>query len=206
MERYVEIIKQKIDSLPYGSAFVVSDFTGICDYQTAKRSLARLVDSGAIRRVIRGVYDKPSYSKLLKEFASPDPNQVAVAIARNFNWNVVPAGNAALNMLGLSTQVPAKWEYCSSGPYRDYEIGNITLSFKHSSNKEIEGLSYDTALLVQAIKALGKDNISEDVITKLRERTDNLNRDTVLQEARYTTSWIFTVIKRLCEKDTTQNV
>ena len=61
MDRYVEIIKQNIDSLPYGSAFVVSDFTGICDYQTGKRSLACLVDSGLIRRVIRGVYDKPSY-------------------------------------------------------------------------------------------------------------------------------------------------
>lgn len=206
MDKYVEIIKQNIDSLPYGSAFVVSDFTCICDYQTAKKSLARLVDSGTIRRVIRGVYDKPSYSKLLKEFSAPDPNQVAIAIARNFNWNIVPAGNAALNMLGLSTQVPAKWEYCSSGPYRDYEIGNITLCFKHSSNKEIEGLSYDTALLVQAIKALGKDNISEDVITRLRDRTNNLNKDTVLQEARYTTSWVFTVIKKLCEKDTTQNV
>ena len=206
MDRYIELIKKKIDKMPFGSAFVVSDFTSISDYQTAKRTLARLAEGGEIRRVIRGVYDKPSYSNLLKEFSSPDFNQVATAIARNYNWTIVPAGNAALNMLGLSTQVPAKWEYCSSGPYRNYEIGNITLCFKHSSNKEIEGLSYDTALLVQAIKAVGKDNISEDIILRLRERTDNLNKDIVLQEARYTTSWVFSVIKKICERETKQNV
>ncbi|MBQ0089166.1 MAG: type IV toxin-antitoxin system AbiEi family antitoxin domain-containing protein [Prevotellaceae bacterium] len=201
MDRYIELIKQIINNLPHGSAFVVSDFTNICDYQTAKRTLARFVDSGDIRRVIRGVYDKPSYSNLLKEYVAPDPNQVAMAIARNFNWTIVPAGNAALNLLGLSTQVPARWEFSSSGPYRNYEVGNITLCFKHSSNKEIEGLSYDTALLVQAIKALGKENITDDAIIRLRNRTDCLDKDVVLQEARYTTSWIFAVIKKICEKD-----
>ena len=201
MDTYADMIKLKIDNLPDGSAFVVSDFTDLSDYQTAKRTLARLCESGVIRRVIRGVYDKPSYSKMLKEYAAPDTDEIARAIARNFNWTIVPAGNAALNMLGLSTQVPAKWEYCSSGPYRDYEMGNIILSFKHSSNKEIEGLSYDTALLIQAIKALGKDNITDENIDRLKPRIAEISKENVLNEARYTTSWVYAVIKRICEKE-----
>ena len=201
MEHYCKQIKQKIDTLPNGSAFVVSDFTGFSDYQTAKRTLARLCDRGYIRRVLRGVYDKPRYSDLLQEYTAPDPNEIAMTIARNYNWNIVPSGNAALNMLGLSTQVPAKWEYCSSGPYREYEFGNITIEFKHRSSKEIEGLSFDTALLIQAIKALGRDSITEDVIERLRERTAHIDADVLIREARYTTSWVFSVIKQIFGKD-----
>lgn len=206
MMHYNDLIKQKIATMPYGRAFVVSDFTDISDYATAKKSLARLCDSGYIRRVLRGVYDKPEYSELLKEEAAPDPNEIAMAIARNFNWTIVPSGNAALNMLGLSTQVPAKWEYCSSGPYREYEFDKITLEFKHRSNKEIEGLSYESALLIQAIKALGKDHITEEIVERLRKRTAHLDTEAMLKEARYTTSWVFSVIKHVFGKDDIQYV
>ena len=202
MDCYIEIIKHKIDELPLGSAFIVSDFIGICDYQTAKRSIARLCESGDIRRVIRGVYDKPAYSDLLQEYVAPDNNKIAQAIARNYNWTIIPSGNAALNMLGLSTQVPAKLEYSSSGPYREYGYDKITISFKHVSNKEIEGLSYDTALLVQAIKAIGKGRISETDILCLKERITHMNRETIIQESKHTTSWIYAVIKKICREET----
>jgi hypothetical protein len=69
-----------------------------------------------IRRVIRGVYDKPKYSTLLQEYSAPNPNEIADALARNYSWTIAPTGNTALNLLGLSTQVPANWSYISSGP------------------------------------------------------------------------------------------
>ena len=201
MNHYIERLKEEIDALPFGSAFVVSDFSEICDYQTAKRSLARLCERGEIRRVIRGVYDKPAYSTLLQEYVAPDTNEIAMAIARNYNWTIIPSGNAALNMLGLSTQVPSKWEYCSSGPYRDYKYGQISIAFKHSSNKEIEGLSYDTALLIQAIKAIGKDRLDKNNIQKLKERASLMDKYAILQESKYTTAWIFMTIKNICGEE-----
>ena len=201
MDHYIERLKEEIDALPLGSAFVVSDFSEICDYQTAKRSLARLCERGEIRRVIRGVYDNPAFSNLLQEYVAPDTNQIAMAIARNYNWTIIPSGNAALNMLGLSTQVPSKWEYCSSGPYRDYKYGQVSIVFKHSSNKEIEGFSFDTALLIQAIKAIGKDRIDKETIERLKERTSLMDKYTLLQESKYTTSWIFTAIKNICGEE-----
>ena len=198
MESYNSLIKQKIDESSYGSAFVVSDFTGISDYATAKKSLARLCDRGLIRRVIRGVYDKPQYSELIKEYAAPDPNEVAMAIARNFNWTIVPSGNAALNFMGLSTQVPTTWEFSSSGPYRDYRIGNIVIEFKHAASKDIAGMSPQTALLIQAIKAIGKDKVDLKVKGILDDRINNTDRELILQEAQHTTAWVFSKIKDIC--------
>jgi hypothetical protein len=48
---------------------------------------------------------------LLNEFVPPNPNKVAKAIADNFGWTIVPIGDNALNILGLSTQVVAVWEF-----------------------------------------------------------------------------------------------
>ncbi len=76
---------------------------------------------------MRGVYDKPAYSNLLQEVAAPDPEQIAEALARSYNWTIAPSGNTALNLLGLSTQVPANWVFISSGPYKKYEFGSVKL-------------------------------------------------------------------------------
>ena len=51
-------------------------------------------------------------------------------------------GNTALNQLGLSTQVPADWTYISSGPYKEYTFGNVTLTFSHRSDSQMIGMSF----------------------------------------------------------------
>ena len=73
----MQIIKNKINRLPFGSAFVVSDFTNNIEYENAKKCLLRLENESFIRRVIRGVYDKPFYSKFLNEFSAPNIEEIA---------------------------------------------------------------------------------------------------------------------------------
>lgn len=76
--------------------------------KTISKTLERLEDAGEIRRVLRGVYDCPHYSALLDEYEAPSPLKIAQAIARNYNWTIIPSGQISLNQLGLSTQVAAK--------------------------------------------------------------------------------------------------
>ena len=163
----MDLIKNRIKKIPYGSVFVISDFTDVADYQNAKKCLLRLEKEGTIRRLIRGIYDKPYFSNLLKEFASPNIENVAQALARNYSWKISPSGLVALNLLGISTQVPNVYHYFSSGPYKTYTIGKIDIHFLHKSSKELLNLSYYTLLVVQAIKELGT-NIDDSVISKIR--------------------------------------
>jgi len=81
-------ISNRIDKAPFGSAFVVSDFTDLAEYETVKKTLSRLEKKGMIRRVLRGVYDKPKFSTLLQEYAAPIPDQIAHAIGRSYNWTI----------------------------------------------------------------------------------------------------------------------
>ena len=199
MDSYISQMKNRIDKESYGRCFVVSDFTDIMDYETAKKNIARLEKSGILRRVIRGVYDKPKFSNLLNEYVSPDIDEIARALARNYNWSIAPSGNTALNLLGLSTQVPASFEYISTGPYRSYDIGKLKLQFTHRANKTIEGMSTKTAMVIEALKAIGKDSVDDNTIQRLKSLLIESDKEKLLNESRQTTSWIFSVIKMICE-------
>lgn len=191
-------ISLRIESMPAGEVFIISDFSDLADDAAIRKVLSRLEDDGAIRRIMRGVYDCPEYSKFLDEYVEPKPDKVAHALARNYGWTIVPCGDTALNMLGLSTQVPAVWLYVSDGTYKEYTYGNTIIKFKRTTNKEISKISYKTALVIQALKALGKENITAEIINKIAASTTDEEKTAMFTEAKYATSWIYDIIKEIC--------
>ncbi len=195
---FISEIRSRIESAKDGSVFVASDFADITETKRISECLERLTDSDTLRRVMRGVYYKPKYSRLLGEYVAPAPDAVARAIARNYGWTIVPCGDTALNLLGLSTQVPAVWSYVSDGPYKEYSYDNTTIKYKHTTNKEISKLSRKTALVIQALKTLGKENISSEALSKIRDATTSSERKDMLTEAQYATAWIYETIKTIC--------
>ena len=196
----IEKMNKCIESMPYGSAFMLSDITDDLAYENVKKNAQTLEKRGIIRRVLRGVYDKPKYSETINEYAVPYPNEIAKAIARGLKWEIAPDGNAALNILSLSTQVPANWSYVSTGPYKKYNINNVTIEFNHRANKELVGMSENTKILIQALKAIGRDNINDDIITKLKKHYKRKEKQAILEESKNTTIWIRDVIKKICEE------
>lgn len=194
-------IKQRIETSEFGTIFVVVDFSDISHSSRVGVVLTRLESEGIIRRIMRGVYEKPLYNNFLGEYVASSPNKIAEALARNFGWTIVPCGDTALNLLGLSTQVPASWIYVSDGPYKEYTYGNVTINFKRTTNKEISKLSYKTALVVQALKALGKENVDDAILEKLKITLTNTEKKAMLTEAKAATSWIYEYIKQICKGD-----
>lgn len=196
---YAEI-KKRIEIAEVGTVFVTSDFTDIATTTTVRKCLGRQVEEKNIRRILDGVYEKPTYSKLLKEYIPANPERVAYAIARSFRWTIAPCGDLALNKLGLSTQVPVVWSYISDGPYRKFSWENITLSFKHRANREISFMSETTTLVVEALKTLGKDSVDDSIILSLRNRLPEEEKKKMLEEATGVSEWIYTVIRKVCSE------
>ena len=131
---YSDSIKTKISEAQPGAIFIHSDFSDLADSATIRKCLSRMVADKEIRRIKPGIYDKPKYSNFLQENLPPDPDKVAKAIARNFHWTIAPCGDQAMNILGLSTQVPVVWTYLSDGPYKEYDIDKIKISFNSASD------------------------------------------------------------------------
>ena len=196
---YMQEIRSRIEAARTGSVFVASDFADITETKRISEYFVRLSADNTVKSIMRGVYYKPKYSKMLDEYIAPAPDAVAHALARNYGWSIIPCGDTALNLLGLSTQVPVVWSYVSDGPYKEYSYDNTTIKYKHTANKEISNISPKTALVIQAIKTLGKDNTqNETIIERIKAETTPDERKTMLTEARYSTSWIYEVIKTIC--------
>ena len=123
---------------------------------------------------------------------------MAQALARKFNWRIQPTGDAALNLLGLSTQVPGRWVYLSDGPNRRYAIAKHTLVLKKSALKDA-GFKYrESGLVVQALKALGKERVDQSVIKTIRQHLGLKTYEHILQDTRAVTGWIYQIIKQVC--------
>lgn len=194
---YSKQIQDRIGNALEGTVFVNSDFADIADAETIRRNLNRLTKTGILRRILKGIYEKPEYSEMLKEYVAADPEAVAKALARNYHWTIAPCGNTALNLLGLSTQVTAVWSYISDGPYKTYEWNSTKIEFKHRTNKEITGLSYMTALVIQALKTLGKANVTSETIQALSSRLSEEDKSVMLREAAESTDWVYNAIRQI---------
>jgi hypothetical protein len=194
---YKEQIQNKIEGLDKGSVFTYFDFSSIAPIEVIKKNLQRLEKDKIIRRVMRGVYDYPKYSIFLGELVDTDPDKVAQALARKHSWTILPNGDAALNILGLSTQVVSGYKYLSNGPYKQYEFNGIKLEFMHRTNKEITNLSFKTGLIVQAIKALGKNEDYTLIIKKLSRQLTQEVKEIMNEEAKFVTNWVYIIIKEI---------
>jgi hypothetical protein len=201
----MQSIENKVLSRIYGNgrgwAFSQKDFSDLGGRSCIDTTLLRLLEKGTIRRVMRGIYDYPCYSNLLNEQLGPDMDQVADALARKFGWRIQPSGPTALNILGLSTQVPAQFIFLSDGPNRNYKAGRITLTFEKTAIKEAGFKLPESSLLVQALKALGQIHITEKVIAAMRRWLKAELQPKVLKDTRTATDWIYESIKKICRED-----
>jgi hypothetical protein len=177
--------------------FSPRDFVDIGGRSTIDSTLHRLEHKGTIRRVIRGIYDYPRFSDLLNQPLSPDIDEVAQSVARKFGWRIQPSGAMAQNLLGLSTQVPARAVYLSDGPDRTYQIGKTSLVFEQTALKEVGFTLRESGLIVQALKSLGQEHITPDVIATLRRRVPENLRSKILLDTRTATGWVHAVIQRI---------
>lgn len=185
-----------------GWAFSSNDLIKKFDRQQIDSTLSDLVKEKKIRRVSRGIYDYPKYSELLQKELSPDVEQVARAIARKFNWRIEVSGESALNILNLSTQIEAKYIYLSDGPNKSYKLFNdVEIEFKKSVLKDIGFRYKESSLIVQALKSLGKEHITEEIIEKIKEQIEFKMYEKILKDTQSTTVWVYEIIKQICKGD-----
>ena len=197
---YSDELDKRLSEITPGIPIVASDFSDIANVRTIRELLNIRIRNGTMRRIMPGVFAVPRISKLLNSEVPVTPEALAKAIARNHNWTIAPSEQTALNALGLSTQVPATWKYISNGPYKIYNIDDVAIQFKHTTNKNISSMSPTSSLIVQALKALGKDGITSDTLEKIAKRLTNDDAKRLIDDTSRTTAWIRDAIREICKK------
>ena len=192
-----EAILRQLLRWPAERCFSRSDFAALGSRAAISQALSRLERGGELISPLRGYYCRRRMSKLLKVEMPVDLGALAEAIARNSGWEIVPCGDIAANGLGLSTQVPAVWSYASTGPYRVYALGGKRLEFKHTANRELFNLSRKSAMVVQALKAIGREHAGDETVRRIGEALTEDELRALHRETGRTVSWIYELLQRV---------
>ena len=159
-------LKDKIASLPDGSIPFRSDYP---EYHSefVGSTLAELTDDGILSKIAQGIYVKPTKSRFGLVF--PSVEKVVQAIATRDNAQILPSGMTALNVLGLSTQIPMNYSYLTSGSERTIKLKNHQVVLKRGVPKNFSYKTRLIALLAQALRTLKQENIGNSELRIIRE-------------------------------------
>ena len=127
------------------------DFVDLGPRQVVDKVLQRMVNSGELRRIERGLYDKPTFNKLTGKQSIPDYRAVIEAVARRDKARFIVDGITAANTLGLTNAVPAKIEVLVDARLKPIELGNQKIVFKHAAPSRLYWAGRPGMYLVQAL-------------------------------------------------------
>ena len=166
-----------------------SHFLDLGNRATVDTVLRRLRQAGTIRRLARGIYDYPK-SHVRLGLLSPSPDAVAQAIAQSEAIRLQPSGAYAVNLLGLSQQVPAQIVYLTDGAEKTVEIGRQMIRLRRTTPKNMATAGTASGLVIQAFRYLGQDGVTTDHIATLRGTLSAEDRKKLWKDRVHAPAWM----------------
>lgn len=191
----VDDIRRIIAKSKDGTLFFNNSFPK-ADGEYVRHLLSDLCQQGVIVRISMGVYVKPIMSRFGVVY--PPVNDIMKAIAKRDNAKILPTGNTAMNKLGLSTQVPMNSEFITTGSAREISIGKRTIRLKRSAPRNFVYKGELMPVLVQAMKAIGKEGLEDEHVGIIRGLLkEHPEPKTWEKDLSYAPAWIRKVLTTL---------
>lgn len=171
----VTAIRDRIADPRQPRVWIVEDFADLGPRTAIDQALHRLMVSGVLRRIARGLYDRPATNRLTGKPTSPDPHDVIDALARKNNVRVIVDGITAANDLGLTDAVPARITVFTDARLRPITVGRLTIEFRHAAPSRLYWADRPAMRFVQALDWLRDMLPSDD--GKLRRRLVSILSD-----------------------------
>ncbi len=156
-----------------GSIWTPADFAQLGSRDVIHKTLQRLVASGTLRRIDRGLYDLPAINRLTQRATALDYRAVVDAIARRDQLRLLVDGMTAANDLGLTTAVPARIEVLVDARLKPIRLGDSQeIRFRSAAASRLYWAGRPAMRVVQALywlqDALGDADESERIAAHLR--------------------------------------
>jgi hypothetical protein len=196
MSAVADRIMKRVRGKGRGWVFTPKNFVDFGTRGSVDMALSRLASAGDIRRIGRGLYDYPRQHDKLGDL-SPDPANVAKALSTQSGDKLAPSGATAANNLGLSTQVPARASYATTGRSRVRQAGGRSLTLKHSRAPVLDNAPDSVNAVVQALAHLGKDNIDSDKIRHFAARLDDRDMRMLAQARAEMPGWMGDLVLKI---------
>jgi hypothetical protein len=177
-----------------GRILFPSNFDDIGNVEVVKKSLLRLENKKFLVRLAHGIYLYPKQDKLLGVLY-PTIEEIALAIAERDKARIIPTGTTALNKLGLSTQIPMNIVFLTDGAPRGIVVGKRTIKLKRTSPKNLAVKGEITSLIIQALKEIGKDNVTAAQLEKIKIHLEKEKQENIEHDAKLAPVWISKIMK-----------
>lgn len=154
-------ILDQIQAAGTDQVWVPSDFAALGTRDAVDKTLQRMVAAGELRRIDRGLYDRPAFNRLTGRATTPDYRQVVEALVRRDQLRVLVDGMTAANDLGLTDAIPAKVTIHTDCRRRSLQLGNLVIEFKVTAPSRLYWAGRPAMRVVQALHWL-KDRLPGD--------------------------------------------
>lgn len=196
---YTTKVKEVISRHNSGWVFTHVDFNDLGNMATIERVLSRLVVSGKIKRIRRGIYYIPENSRWGE--VPPAQSNIIKALSRAMNTDFIPDGANALYQLGLTQQVPMKQVYLTDKQISTISIGKTQIEFKKVSSKKLSGAKSGVSVYLSALEYLGKEEaLQESMKLKVANTIDKSMVDKLEEASKSRAVWIREVVKDITRR------
>ncbi len=184
-----------------GSVFLPDTFAAFGSRGAVDKALQRLVAEGVLRRLSRGVYDKPRHDDLLGTLW-PSVETIVKTIAGKDKLRTQPTGVYAANMLGLSEQVPAKVVLLTDGMSRTVQAGPMQIRLQRTTPRQMAAAGRLSGLLIQAFKSMGVKHVTPAHIERLRKNIPAVERAKVMKDLALAPAWMRPLLRQIAQEET----
>ena len=195
-----QTIKEIINRFQEGTIFFPEDFSIIESKELVRTTLMRLSQEGSIIRLGFGIYYKPKIDhKWGTGILYPSLDEIAKAIAKKDKCRIIPTGSAALNILGLSSQLPTNVVYYTDGSIRKIKIGNNKgILFRRTTQMKRFAFKNELMqLIVAALKEIGNNKVTDDEKKIIAERLKQVSAEDFNTDLLLAPAWIQKLLKEI---------
>ncbi len=191
-------IRRRVEEDGPDSIFHAGLFLGIETRAAVDKALSRLVESGFLRRLARGLYAQPRMHPVLGEILPP-VEAVAKALADRDHVKLQPFGGYAANLLRLSEQVPARVVFLTDGKSRKIHYGNQTIELRQASPRMMAAAGRMTGLVIAGLRYVGKANITPGRVTHLHKLLSPEDRRKLLEDITLAPAWMHPYFRAIAQ-------
>lgn len=188
-------IKSVILKKTKGSVLFLSDFSDYGTGVSVRKAFQSLKEKNIIKFIAPGIYVKPKYHPIFGELM-PTMDDLAKCIAKRDKIKLIPTGLYALNILGLSNQVPLKIIYLTDGSARKIKLLNGEIQFKRTTPKNLLAKNELCALVIQALREIGEGKVKESELNKILSILKNVDKSILKHDMDLAPAWIKEIMKK----------
>ena len=193
MERLTESILERVTTLPEGAPVSAKMLLHLGTRPAIDQSLSRLARRGQLLRAGRGIYVSPVVTRFGS--SAPLPEKVIEELSSQRGETIVPSVAASANALGLTTQVPVRTVYLTSGKTRKLTLGKQIIELQHAPSWQLALAKEPAGEIVRALAWAGPERVYE-VLKEIESKVPRSDLRKVNEHISLFPGWLATALSR----------